>query len=700
MSASSSVTTLNRRNDLCDSCDGLLNDDRVWSSSIKAEKLRVPESHRTFCICCVLKHHAVDDIAAAGCELGSLEYLSLRGDSNTLQFEGSSCAIVRRDNVNKSIPNSVAFGNVKGWLARCDHDHDHSQQFELSERQLLIKLDLILIDVNKLCLVSVPHKGEYAALSYKWGDLGDKRQPRLLKGNIDSLRQPGALSKSDSCEKTIKDAMEICRQVDVDYLWVDALCIIQDSDQKPLQMQNMDAIYASASFTIVPAYSKSARDGIHGVSIERRRVHRYEYDKFWFVYGYNSVVNQVAESPWAERSWTYQEATLSRRLLVFTEELCCLICPKEICREDGRLEPLGDPTEFEPIVMLQYEPTFSSAIVNPLKGFSRWEKVFDEYQSWVSKSLQDGTLKSSPLELYAKILSSYLRRDLTKPEDIIRAFAGIVAELKPRMGNFWFGLPRIHLLEALTWQYGEHLPLPREYLSSGKRFYPTGRREGLFPSWSWSGWKHKLGAHIRLTSCAFESTKTDPDGKTVPPQIPPKMVAVYANSKDSLMRLNRSDRSQPELFDSELTETDKMYVKSRLSKLSVPLDTLLIFKTIMIHVDVAKYGFREEGGWAMFSITGEQDELCLRKGGGLTVVHLNVAWRKTEGDRLKFAILGIFLQTESPSMRVIALVVRQDENGIYFREGLAEMNIDPGVMLDGYIAEISKAGSHELICVG
>jgi hypothetical protein len=372
------------QNDLCPLCRRVLycwdsnsDDTRVWSSTIKATKLHVPSSPQTGCLLCVLMLHAAGNIAATGSVTGRPDYIHLKGGSTILKLEGSPCAVVKRDNVGKPNANSVSWRAARRWLNECD-EHEHSKHFELSERQRLMKLKLLLIDVNESRLVSIPAEGEYAALSYKWGDLGESRQPRLMLENLDSLQQAGALDNPNACAPTIRDAMDICRKVGVQYLWVDALCIIQNSESKARHMLNMQVIYASAFFTIVPAYSKTAYHGIHGVSLPRRRAHRYECDHFWFVYGYNSVTNQLAKSPWAGRSWTYQEAALSRRLLVFTEELCCLICPQEIRREDGYFEPLRDPSESEPILLLQYEPTFNSTKFKSLETFSQWEEVFAE----------------------------------------------------------------------------------------------------------------------------------------------------------------------------------------------------------------------------------------------------------------------------------------------------------------------------------
>src|SRR5579862_8690574 len=100
----------------------------------------------------------------------------------------------------------------------------------------------------------------------------------------------------------------------------------------------MDSIYANAYFTIVAADSASAHQGIHGVSIARTQP---ECFKFYFTtkdsaecfsagLGISSAEVLANSTKWATRAWTYQEALLSRRLLVFTEELCFLICPDGI----------------------------------------------------------------------------------------------------------------------------------------------------------------------------------------------------------------------------------------------------------------------------------------------------------------------------------------------------------------------------------
>ena len=303
--------------------------------------------------------------------------------------------------------------------------------------------------------------------------------------------------------------------------------------------------------------------------------------------------------------------------------------------------------------------------------------------------------------MYSIILSSYLRKSLTKPKDILKAFTGIVAELESRMGSFWYGLPRCHLLEALTWQYDEIPPLPGQFSSSGKRFHPTKQRNiGLFPSWSWCGPEHCSGAGISLTSCAFEETRQT----TACTSLDSRMISIYIRDQNRVfIRLNRSSSESTKFLDSELNKKDENDIHAALSSLIVPLESLLIFKTVILGIDVGKHGFHESGGWAMFPIGNGENKLELRHG-RLTMIHLEAKWRKslwenTGSDELDFAVLGIFPQAEFGSMRVIALAVSKRE-GVYYREGLAEFDIDPQVQYDECVKMISSKGCQELIILG
>jgi hypothetical protein len=64
----------------------------------------------------------------------------------------------------------------------------------------------------------------YMTLSYRWGSLTSLR---LRKDNIDLLQEGLHISR---LPRTFRDAILVTRRFSIQYLWIDALCIIQDSD--------------------------------------------------------------------------------------------------------------------------------------------------------------------------------------------------------------------------------------------------------------------------------------------------------------------------------------------------------------------------------------------------------------------------------------------------------------------------------------
>jgi hypothetical protein len=59
-----------------------------------------------------------------------------------------------------------------------------------------------------------------------------------------------------SLPATVRDAVIICRHLEIKFLWVDALCIIQDSpnaEDWTRESAAMDQIYGNAFFTLAAA---------------------------------------------------------------------------------------------------------------------------------------------------------------------------------------------------------------------------------------------------------------------------------------------------------------------------------------------------------------------------------------------------------------------------------------------------------------
>jgi Heterokaryon incompatibility protein (HET) len=62
--------------------------------------------------------------------------------------------------------------------------------------------------------------------------------------------------------KTLSDAIKVCREIGMRYIWIDALCIVQDDPKdKAREIGQMGRIYKDATLTIMAASAKTVHEG-------------------------------------------------------------------------------------------------------------------------------------------------------------------------------------------------------------------------------------------------------------------------------------------------------------------------------------------------------------------------------------------------------------------------------------------------------
>lgn len=117
-----------------------------------------------------------------------------------------------------------------------------------------------VVDVTIGAVVSLSDSCEYAILSYVWGPTNSMRLTTL---NIQAMREPGSLHLL-KVPQTILQAMTVTEDLGLQYLWVDSVCIVQDSgeDTSRDQIHKMDRIYCNAAIAIVDGYSSHADGGL------------------------------------------------------------------------------------------------------------------------------------------------------------------------------------------------------------------------------------------------------------------------------------------------------------------------------------------------------------------------------------------------------------------------------------------------------
>ncbi|PMD34955.1 heterokaryon incompatibility, partial [Hyaloscypha variabilis F] len=120
--------------------------------------------------------------------------------------------------------------------------------------------------------------------------------------------------------RVIEDAIKLLGLLEERYLWVDAICIVQDDDEaRHDQIQSMASIFANATVTIIAMQGADANYGLRGLrDISEPR--NYVQDVFKFEKGSSVITTKQQDedqSPWSQRGWTLQEQIFARRQLVF-----------------------------------------------------------------------------------------------------------------------------------------------------------------------------------------------------------------------------------------------------------------------------------------------------------------------------------------------------------------------------------------------
>ncbi|OAL43532.1 HET-domain-containing protein [Pyrenochaeta sp. DS3sAY3a] len=172
-------------------------------------------------------------------------------------------------------------------------------------------------------------KALYCTLSHRWGNLD---QSKTTKTNIEVYRQG---IPYDSLPKTFKDAILLTIKMGFTYLWIDALCIIQDNlidweSQAPL----MGGIFRDAVCTIVAHSAESSSCGFlspaDGSGIVELRLNSSEptteNEKIYlgFPQGFQET---LTTSQVSSRGWVQQELVLSTRLLHLSRGSAHWECP-------------------------------------------------------------------------------------------------------------------------------------------------------------------------------------------------------------------------------------------------------------------------------------------------------------------------------------------------------------------------------------
>jgi len=257
------------------------------------------------------------------------------------------------------------------------------------------------------------------------------------------------------------DAILITKRLKQRYLWIDSLCIIQDSnDDWQREAANMGNIYKNSVFTIAASHifkdSASLLNGSrHLGEFVEFHTHSEEHHLSGRLFA-QSKNYQIERPEWLSRAWTLQEELLSPRLLNWGRRMLSWKCRTLVASENYPLH--SNRPDY--LTLLQEEG--SNNMLNRI--------------CLPSSELQN--LKDQPnvLALWRRILADFNQRSITKDNDRLPAISGIAKEVARHTGyHYKAGLWSENIHEELFW-----------HSTRDPRYRGTKPTSYVAPSWSWA----------------------------------------------------------------------------------------------------------------------------------------------------------------------------------------------------------------------
>ncbi|KAJ9615530.1 hypothetical protein H2200_001605 [Cladophialophora chaetospira] len=356
---------------------------------------------------------------------------------------------------------------VHKWISNCRSNHQGcalnmtnatpTRLIEVFDAQGSPSARLIVADQTE------GHK-DYAALSYCWGQ---NNHSLTTTTNIDDLVEQIDVS---NLPKTYRDAIEVCHGVGLRYLWIDALCIIQDDGghDKRIELTKMHLYYRNATLTIVASMANNVHDGfIYQTDIFNTTrsldyiqktlpllctvpIYTPKEDHFTVTLEAGISRHLPCRDPVNARAWCLQERLMSPRTLHFaTPTGLTMMCETEE-RHNERL--FYSRVAWSGVCRSMFKPSVHHY------SLGETEPAMLLAESWLD------------------LVNDYCARKMTDPDDKLIAISSLAYEYGTKhgqqLGTYVAGHWSNFLAHSLGWE-ANHGPKPA----------PAAERA---PSWSWA----------------------------------------------------------------------------------------------------------------------------------------------------------------------------------------------------------------------
>jgi hypothetical protein len=220
-----------------------------------------------------------------------------------------------------------SLSRAEEWISHCSLSHTSCQRLPPTP------LPKRVVAVRSILLVETRNQsGRYICLSHCWG----VSRPRCLTTRSTIKDNLGEIAW-ESLPDTFRDAIQVTKKLDVQFLWIDSICIIQDDNHdREEESSKMASIYQNSYLTLCATsapsddaglWPRAPVDAVKMISIQKSsnnyKVYMREGEDAQAVHLRCSHLIPVREKikvlcPLMNRAWVFQEQILSPRLLHFS----------------------------------------------------------------------------------------------------------------------------------------------------------------------------------------------------------------------------------------------------------------------------------------------------------------------------------------------------------------------------------------------
>ncbi|KAF8851360.1 HET-domain-containing protein [Acephala macrosclerotiorum] len=392
-----------------------------------------------------------------------------KDQENQENIEHSILAIKARNSISDHPLSASGLHWATSLLEACLGEHTlcpSNRSVKLTRRILAFDRedeDIIAVRIEE----DVIEGSRYIALSHCWGAT---QTCVTTSQNISEFKNAIPWT---ALPKTFQDSIVYSLALSVRYLWIDALCILQDDPEDwEIESSKMSDIYRNSFMTLAATASKNGQGGCF--PSKKDMPNEYELDschsqttmimvrekiKHWTV---SPTATTLEHHPLLTRGWTFQERILSPRVLHFCGHELVWECKHQaLCECGGFAAKQNALEQYSQFIKETEAPTQSQLTDSPSSKIESEDSSVKGDRRFLS-------------EQWHHFVEQYSALNLTHETDRLPALSGLAKRASSVLGVYVAGLWSETFVTNLMWRVDK---------LDERRAPPT---KYIAPSWSWA----------------------------------------------------------------------------------------------------------------------------------------------------------------------------------------------------------------------